>query len=131
VIAGLLMAAGAVALFLYEYYTESPRVGHEHAAREAQTLAVTTVILFQVFYVLNCRSLRDSILKIGLFSNKAVYAGIGALLLLQGAFIYVPALNSLFGSVPLSLGVILQGVLVASTILPIITIEKWLRSRRR
>jgi magnesium-transporting ATPase (P-type) len=74
----LLMAAGAVGLFLVQYYGDlRAGIPAATALREAQTMAVTTVILFQMFYLLNCRSLRDSVLKIGLWSNPWVYVGIG------------------------------------------------------
>jgi len=37
---------------------------------EDQTIGVTTVVMLQIFHLLNCRSLRDSIFKIGVFINK-------------------------------------------------------------
>jgi magnesium-transporting ATPase (P-type) len=126
----LLMAAGAVGLFLYEYRLDVGRgVPAEEALRQAQTMAVTTVILFQVFYLLNCRSLRDSILRIGLWSNPAVYVGIAALLALQAAFVYLPFMNALFGTSPLSLEALAKSALVGSSVLPAISLEKWWRNR--
>ncbi|MEW5930384.1 MAG: HAD-IC family P-type ATPase [Gemmatimonadota bacterium] len=125
----LLMAAGALGLFLYEYGLETGRgVPAEVALREAQTMAVTTVILFQVFYLLNCRSLRDSVLRIGLWSNPAVYLGIAALLALQAAFVYLPFMNAVFGTAPLNADALLKSVAVASTVLFAISLEKWWRS---
>lgn len=44
----------------------------------------------QIFYLLNCWSLRDSVLNIGLFTNKAAHAGIAALVALQVQFVDVP-----------------------------------------
>jgi calcium-translocating P-type ATPase len=129
VIVGVLMAAGGIGLFLYEYHVEKPLVGHELALAEAQTMAVTTVILFQIFYLLNCRSLRDSIVKIGLFSNPSIFAGILALLAMQLAFIYVPFMNALFGSAGLNADAWMKSVLVAAIVLPVISAEKWLRRR--
>jgi Ca2+-transporting ATPase len=128
----LLMAAGALGLFLLEFVTETGRgVGTRTALAEAQTMAVTTVILFQIFYLLNCRSLHDSVLKIGLWSNPWVYAGIGAILLLQAGFVYLPFMNALFGTAPLPASVILQALAVALVVLPVIGAEKWLRNRGR
>ncbi|WP_309894839.1 HAD-IC family P-type ATPase, partial [Archangium sp.] len=124
------MCAGATGLFLWEYNTEVVRVGHELALREAQTMAVTTVIVFQIFYLLNCRSLRDSVLRIGLFSNPVVYLGIGALVLLQLGFIYLPFMQRVFGTAPLSLAALGLCTLVGATILPAISVEKWFRSWR-
>ena len=70
---------------------------------EAQTQAVTTVIFFQIFYLLNCRSFREPILQMGLYSNPWIFVGIGAVLLLQAAFVYLPFMNAVFGSAPLGL----------------------------
>ena len=128
----LLMAAGALGLFLYEFAVETARgTTFATALAEAQTMAVTTVILFQIFYLLNCRSLRESVLKIGLWSNPWIYAGIGALLLLQLGFIYLPFMNALFGTAPLGPVALLQALAVAVLVLPIISAEKWLRGKRR
>jgi magnesium-transporting ATPase (P-type) len=93
-------------------------------------MAVTTVILFQMFYLLNCRSLRDSVLKIGLWSNPWVYVGIGLLFVLQLGFIYLPFMNAVFGSAPLGSDAWLWSVLTALVVLPVISFEKWWRQRR-
>lgn len=127
-VVGLLMAAGAVGLFLYEFWV-APGAGPEALAR-AQTMSVTTVMMFQIFYLLNCRSLRDSLLRIGIFTNPVIFVGIGAVLLLQGAFIYLPFMNVIFGSTPLAAGDILLAVLVGSIVLPVVGIEKWLIGRK-
>jgi magnesium-transporting ATPase (P-type) len=125
-----LMCAGSTGLFLWEYNAEVARVGHEVALREAQTMAVTTVIMFQIFYLLNCRSLRDSVLRIGLFSNPTVYIGIAMLVLLQMGFIYLPFMQRMFGTVGLTLEALGLCALVGASILPVIGVEKWWRSRR-
>jgi magnesium-transporting ATPase (P-type) len=96
---------------------------------EAQTMAVTTVIMFQVFYMLSCRSLKDSVFKIGLFSNKTVFIGVGAVLLLQAGFIYLPFMNAIFDSLPLSARDLLVATAVGMIILPAISVEKLLRNR--
>jgi magnesium-transporting ATPase (P-type) len=135
-LAAILMTVGAVGMFLYEYYQELPKVAagamtEAALIAEAQTMAVTTVIMFQIFYMLNCRSLRDTVFKIGLFSNKAVFYGIGALLVLQAAFIYAPPLNQVFTSAPLDGTALLYSTLAGAIILPVISVEKWYRSRFR
>jgi Ca2+-transporting ATPase len=127
----LLMAAGSIGVFLYEYERElAAGIAEQVALAEAQTMAVTTVILFQIFYLLNCRSLRDSVFKIGLTSNVTVYIGIAVVLLLQLAFVYLPLMNWLFDTVPLDGGEWLASALVASVVLPVISAEKALRHRR-
>jgi Ca2+-transporting ATPase len=122
-----LMTAGAVGLFLYEYAAAGGR-GPEALAK-AQTMAVTTVVMFQIFYLLNCRSLRDSFLRIGVFSNPTVFIGIGAIVALQAMFIYAPFMHAIFGSAPLAAEDVLASVLVGAVILPVVGLEKWWRRR--
>jgi len=91
--------------------------------------AVTTVILFQIFCLLNGRSLRDSVFQLGLWSNPWIYIGTGLLLLLQLGFIYLPFMNTLFSSAPLDTQAWLMSLLAALIIFPVITLEKWWRQR--
>jgi Ca2+-transporting ATPase len=130
VMVALLMTIGAVGLFTYEYQA-SLQAGFESAKAisKAQTMAVTTVIMFQIFYMLNCRSLKDSIAKIGFFSNPTVFMGIGALILLQLAFIFLGPLQQVFSTAALDLRDIGLSVLVGTLILPVISVEKWIRGR--
>jgi Ca2+-transporting ATPase len=129
-LAALLMTAGAIGLFQWElnhYFDQG--VPREQALAEAQTIAVTTVILFQILYLMNSRSLRDSVLRIGLTSNPAVFVGVTAVVLLQGAFIYFPPLQGVFGSAPLEWNDILVAALVGALISPVVAFEKWLLRR--
>jgi magnesium-transporting ATPase (P-type) len=72
---GALMTAGAVGLFLREYTADLlAGVPADLARVESQTVVVTTIILFQMLYLLNCRSLTQTFWRIGLFSNW-VYVG--------------------------------------------------------
>jgi Ca2+-transporting ATPase len=127
----VLMCAGSVGLFLWEYRLELPRQGHEVALREAQTMAVTTVIMFQIFYMLHCRSLRESIFGRGFFRNPTVFLGVGVLVLLQLGFIYLPFMQAVFGTAPLAPHVLGVCTLVGAIVLPVISAEKWLRMRKR
>jgi magnesium-transporting ATPase (P-type) len=121
-----------VALFHYQLTRDLDGAGAGHATvAEAQTMAVTTVVFFQIFYVLGCRSLRDSAIRVGLFSNPWIYAGIGALLLLQAAFVYAPPLQATFGTVPLEPWELLLSCLAGLVIQPILMLDKWLFARRR
>jgi Ca2+-transporting ATPase len=124
-VAATLMTIGAVGLFLWEYNANGETVD---AMKKGQTMAVTTVIMFQVFYVLECRSLKDSMLSIGLWSNMTVFVGIAALLLLQLGYIYLPFMNAIFGSLPLSPKDLLVATAVGMIILPVISAEKLLRN---
>jgi magnesium-transporting ATPase (P-type) len=92
-------------------------------------MAVLTVIMMQVFYLINCRSLKDSVRKIGLFSNNTVYAGIVGIILLQAAYTYLPFMHELFGSAALPFGAVAVSVLVAFSVVPVIVVDKWFSSR--
>ncbi len=130
-VVGALMAAGAVGLFLWVFWRESGRVPVPSAVTHAQTMAVTTMTMFQAFYMLNCRSLRGSAWQLGLASNPAVFVGIGLLVALQAAFIYLPLLQQVFATTALSAVDLGAAVAVGAVILPVIAIEKRWRSRRR
>jgi Ca2+-transporting ATPase len=129
VLTALLMAAGGIGLFLWEYTSELPRVGHAVALAEAQTMAVTTVIMFQVFYLMTCRSLLGSVFQLGLFSNRAIFIGIGVLALLQAGFMYLPFMQRIFGTAPLDPQALGFSVLAGAIIVPAIGFEKWWRGR--
>jgi calcium-translocating P-type ATPase len=112
VVVSLLMTVSALALF---------------AVRDDQTIVVTTIVLFQVFYLLECRSLRHSILHVGLWTNPWALVGIVAVLALQAAFIYAPPLQDVFGSAPLAADDWLLALAAAATVLPVVSLEKWWR----
>jgi magnesium-transporting ATPase (P-type) len=130
IMVSLIMAGGTIGLFLWEYQTELSR-GTEQllAVSEAQTMAVTAMVLFQVFYLIDCRSLKFSARKIGFFSNPTIYIGISLVLLVQTAFVYVPFMNRWFHSSPLKAEAWGLSAAVAFSIMIVIGIEKWLRQK--
>ena len=128
---GVLMAAGGIGLFLFEYYWQIGQgVSADFALAEAQTMAVTTIVFLQIFYLLNSRSLLYSVLEVGLWTNKWIYVGIGVLLALQVGFVYLPFMNTLFGSAPLGLVEWAETIAVGLIVLPVISLEKWIRKRQ-
>ncbi|MBU4526768.1 MAG: cation-transporting P-type ATPase [Proteobacteria bacterium] len=136
IIVGVLMAAGACGLFLWEYYRivgPEPVTSARHALAlsEAQTLCVTSITFTQIFYLLNCRSLHSSLFTQGFFSNPAIFIGIGILLVLQACFIYLPPLQTLFNSAPLDGWGWMFAMAVGATVLPVISFDKWVRNRRK
>jgi Ca2+-transporting ATPase len=84
-----------------------------------QTMAFTTLVMFQLFNVFNARSDERSAFE-GLFSNHWVWAAVGLSLLLHAAVIYVPFLQQAFSTTAISLGDWLYCTAVASSVL-------WLR----
>ena len=135
IIVGILMAASACGLFLWEYYRivgPAPVTSAMHAIAlsEAQTLCVTSIIFTQIFYLLNCRSLKSSLFDQGFFSNPSIFIGIGILLMLQACFIYLPLMQTLFGSMPLDGRAWMFAMTAGAVVLPVISLDKWIRNRR-
>ena len=100
-----------------------------------QSMVFTVLTLSQLGHVLAIRSERESLFSIGLLSNRLL---VGALLLtfvLQMAVLYVPWLNPLFRTEPLSLGELMVCLALSSVVFIGVEIEKalvrrgWLYSR--
>jgi P-type Ca2+ transporter type 2C len=87
--------------------------------RYAQTMAFTTLMMFQLFNVFNARSDERSAFG-GLFKNRWVWLAVLLSLLLQVAVIYVPFLRQAFSTVSLSFIDWLRCAATASSVL-------WLR----
>jgi len=123
----ILMTVGTIALFSWTY-TESLTNGmlQSDALARSQTIAVTFIIFFQIFYLINCRSLKDSVLKIGIFSNGFIFLGIGVILPLQALFIYLPIMQKVFGTASLDGIGLLISFVAGAVIFLVISIEKWL-----
>ena len=85
----------------------------------AQTIAFTTLMLFQVFNVINARSDEQSAF-VHLFTNGWLWAALVVSVALQVVVVYVPGLQHAFGTVALSGRDWLFCVAVASSVL-------WLR----
>jgi Ca2+-transporting ATPase len=69
-----------------------------------QTMVFTVLALSQLALALAVRSERDSLLALGLGSNPWLAAAVGGTVALQVAVIYVPWLNGIFHTQPLSAG---------------------------
>ncbi|MEJ5169392.1 MAG: HAD-IC family P-type ATPase [Fimbriimonadales bacterium] len=127
----VLIALGAIGTYHFGFWStyKGPET-EPFAVAEARTMATNAVVFFQIFYMLQCRSLTHPIWKIGWFSNLWSWIGIGALLVLQIAFVHLPWMNGIFGTAPLSLQGWLLSALAGATVLPIVGLEKALRLRR-
>jgi len=131
-IVAVLMAAGATALSIFEYQHQlAAGQAQEAAIADAQTMSVSAVVFFQVFYLLECRSLRSSIRALGIFTNRMVFLGVGALLGLQALFIWAPFMQVVFKSSAISIRQLALAVAVGATILPVLSLEKAIRRRAR
>ncbi len=96
----------------------------------AMTGAFTTLVLFQMFNVFNSRSLRSSLFDgVRFFSNKWLLLAVFISLVLQGLVVYLPVLNTLFGTVPLGAKELLVIVPVSASVLVVGEVIKliWLK----
>lgn len=96
---------------------------------EARTIAVNTIVMIEIFYLFNCRSLTKSVLKIGFFSNKLIFLGVGIMILLQIVFTYIPVMNEIFQSEPIEIDSWLKIIGVSLATFLIIEIKKFVLVR--
>ena len=75
-----------------------------HGYRQATTVAWLGIVACQVGTAFAVRTDHASLRQVGLFTNKLLLAGIGVALAFAAALVYVPALNSFFGTAALSPG---------------------------
>jgi P-type Ca2+ transporter type 2C len=103
----------------------------------ARTMCFSVFIIFQLFNVMNCRSGEDSVFKLGLFSNRAIYLAIFIslsllLIVVQGASITVPfttfEIGELLATTPLNSTDWFVIMTVASTVFMIEEFRKFLLS---
>ena len=117
----LIMVAGGLSLFLWELRIEQAGIV------AARTAVINAIVLVQIVYLFNCRSLHHSVFTIGLFTNRwtifAALAMVGAQLL----FTYAPVMNNLFHSAPPPAGSWLRIVGVAALAFVAVEFEKWIR----
>ena len=118
---GLLM--GGISIFSQAWFI---KIGHEHW----QTIVFTVLCLSQMGHVLAIRSERESLFKVGLFSNKPLLGAVMLTFVLQMATIYVPFLNPIFKTAPLTFSELVIAILLSSVVFFAVEVEKlWFRSR--
>ena len=96
---------------------------------ESRTITVNTIVMIEIFYLFNCRSLTKSILRTGFFSNKLIFLGIAVMILLQISFTYVPIMNEIFQSKPIGIDSWLKIIGVSIVTFLIIEIKKFVSNR--
>lgn len=109
---GLLLVAGVFGLFKLE-------LSGGGSIEEARSVATTMLVMGQLFYLFNCRSLTQSAFAIGFFSNTRILWGVGLMVLMQVFYVYAPVMNKLFHSSPISLAAWVR-ILGAGTLIYVI-----------
>jgi len=120
-VGGLLLIA-VFALFQWEMASGA-------GIAQARTVAVNVFVVMELFYLFNCRSLTQSVFRLGFFSNMWVFGGVAVMLLVQIVYTYLPVMNRLFQSAPIDLGAWVRIVGAGMTAYLAVETEKWLRMR--
>jgi Ca2+-transporting ATPase len=100
--------------------------GHAHW----QTMVFTVLTLAQMVHVMTIRSEGESLWQLGLGSNKPLLGAVLLTFVLQMATIYVPALNPIFKTQPLSLGELGICLGAAALVGVVVELEKLWRRKR-
>ena len=120
---GGLLVGGSFGLFEWELIAGNSQ-------ETARTVAVNVFVMVQVFYLFKCRSLTRSVLEIGLFSNIWVWVGVFIMLILQLFFTYLPGMNWIFHTAPISAGAWGRIVLVAVIVYLAVSLEKFFLKKK-
>jgi magnesium-transporting ATPase (P-type) len=89
--------------------------------REATTMTLAAIVFCQVGMVLNCRTVRESLFKVGLFSNVQILKGVFIEILLIIALMYVPFLQGIFNTAPVGIP---EWIFLLCLPVPIVLIEE-------
>jgi Ca2+-transporting ATPase len=120
---GIVMAAGTLYVFMSDLNSGVP-------LERARTVALTTMVFFQFYQALNCRSETESVFSMSPMSNPFLFYAMIASLFAQLAVLYVPALQWIFRTVPLTMTEWLEIGLVTVTIVFAVEMDKWIRRRK-
>lgn len=107
-------------LLLFRYFSQND-------LKLARTIAFSTLAFFQMANVLAIRSEKHSVFSIGFFSNPQLILAVLSTIILQLSVIYIPSLEKVFSTVPLSLSQLLLCVVVSSSLFFFIELDKYIR----
>ena len=119
---GIVLAAGTLYVFISD-------LNSGVSLERARTVALTTMVFFQFYQALNCRSETESIFSMSPMSNPFLFYAMIAAFFAQLAVLYVPSLQWVFRTVPLTMTEWLEIGLVTITIIIAVEMDKWIRRR--
>jgi Ca2+-transporting ATPase len=121
---GIILAAGTVYMFISSLNAGMP-------LERARTVALTTMVFFQLYQAFNCRSETRSIFSMSMMTNPFLFFSVIAAFFAQMAVIYVPSFQWIFRTVPLSLNEWTKIVAVTASIVIAIELDKAIRKKKR
>lgn len=123
VFVSVLFAAGAFGIYFYTLW-------HGASEAAARTNVVNTMTAMEMFYLFNVRYLHMTSFSLkGFMGTPAVLLAVAGLFLAQLAFTYLPFMNALFGTAPVSIGDGLATIAIGAVMLVILEVEKALIRR--
>ncbi|MEM3555120.1 MAG: calcium-transporting P-type ATPase, PMR1-type [Candidatus Micrarchaeia archaeon] len=125
VMIGFLTCVGTLLIFS-QYYGGNP-----YNLDIARTAAFTTIVMFELFVAFACRSSTRTLVEAGVFSNRSLIIAVASSVVLQLAVIYLPPLQTVFNTVPLSLDDWGRILVISSTAFFAMEIVKLLKRRKR
>jgi len=99
--------------------------------RAAQTSAVNAIVFGQIFLLFSYRSLKYSMFKLGVFSNRLLLLGVSLMTIAQLLFTYTLVMNRIFETVPIVLSDWLVIIAAALAIYLLVEGKKGLRRGRK
>ncbi|MDI6791199.1 MAG: HAD-IC family P-type ATPase, partial [Thermodesulfobacteriota bacterium] len=133
---GPIEAAAGLFGFFYVLNTGGWKWGEMLAANhplymQATTACLTAIIITQAANIFACRSFRESVFRIGFFSNKLIFVGIASELVLQLFIVYHPWGNKIFSTYPISINIWLALIPFAFILFAAEELRKIMASRRK
>jgi len=119
VFVSVILMSGTFGLFLWE-------MERGMTIEHARTVAVNTLVMFEIFYLFNSRYITDSVLNwAGLTGNRYVLIAICVLIIFQLGFTYFAPMQSLFGTTAIDFNIWLRILFVSSSVLFLVELEKY------
>ncbi|HEY6109112.1 MAG TPA: HAD-IC family P-type ATPase, partial [Gemmatimonadales bacterium] len=100
-----------------------------HAGYHWRSMTFSVLALSQMGHVLAIRSEDVSLFRLGLWSNPPLLGAVAVTLVLQLAILYVPGLNTVFGTQPLTGFELLVTLALSSVVFVAVEIEKWVKRK--
>lgn len=98
---------------------------------KARTVAFVTMIIFQIFNVVNTRSLKTSIFGLKAFANHYIIWSVVGSLIMTVLTVHLPLFRNLLHTVPLTLTDWVKIVLVCLSVFVVVEIDKGIRKALR
>lgn len=115
-----ILVAGTFGLFIWERLNGA-------SIEAARTVAVNTLVMFEVFYLFNTRYLRDPIFsREGILGSSYVIAAICLVVGFQMLFTYISPMQQLFGTAAINPAAWGRIIMISASVLFVVELEKYL-----